>query len=95
LKKEFLKISEEILEISEKYRNLNSDKADEIADLFQELFVVFLSLVKNSGKSKAEVKETIYNVLFGEVVSKNKDSLTFNNIDMDLLDEIKSSISEL
>jgi len=94
MKKEFLKISEEILELSEKYRDLEDSKADDIADIFQEMFIVFLSIIKSykDGVSKEELKETVYNVLFGEV---KKYDINLNNIDIDLLNEIKSSINDL
>jgi pyruvate-formate lyase len=94
MKKEFLKISQEILDVSEKYRDLDDPRANDIADLFQEIFIAYLSIIKSykDGVSKEELKETIYNVLFGEV---KKYDINLNNIDMDLLNEIKSSINDL
>ena len=94
MKKEFLKISQEILDVSEKYRDLDDPRANDIADLFQEIFIAYLSIIKSykDGVSKEELKETIYNVLFGEV---KKYDINLNNVDMDLLNEIKSSINNL
>jgi alkylhydroperoxidase/carboxymuconolactone decarboxylase family protein YurZ len=61
------------------------------------MFVVFLSTIKEAkeGSTEQELRETIYNIMFGEDNKLKTNGITFNNIDLELLNEIKSSINDL
>jgi hypothetical protein len=95
MKKDFLKISEEVLELAQEYKDL--ENGDIIVDIFNNMFVVFLSTVKEAkeGSTEQELRETIYNIMFGEDNKLKTNGITFNNIDLELLNEIKSSIDDL
>lgn len=95
MKKDFLKISEEVLELAQEYKDLKN--GDTIVDIFNNMFIVFLSIVKEAkeGSSEQELRETIYNIMFGEDNKLKTNGITFNNIDLELLNEIKSSIDDL
>jgi hypothetical protein len=95
MKKDFLKISEEVLELAQEYKDL--ENGDIIVDIFNNMFVVFLSTVKEAkeGSTEQELRETIYNIMFGEDNKLKTNGITFNNIDLELLNEIKSSINDL
>jgi len=95
MKKDFLKISEEVLELAQEYKDLKN--GDTIVDIFNNMFIVFLSTVKEAkeGSSEQELRETIYNIMFGEDNKLKTNGITFNNIDLELLNEIKSSIDDL
>jgi hypothetical protein len=95
MKKDFLKISEEVLELAQEYKDL--ENGDIIVDIFNNMFVVFLSTIKEAkeGSTEQELRETIYNIMFGEDNKLKTNGITFNNIDLELLNEIKSSINDL
>ena len=94
MKKEFLEISNEILDLNNQYREIDEN----IADAFEEMFFIFLAVVKEyqGGSSKEALKNTIYNILFQDSRTPGFDpNMNFNNVDHDLLSKIKKQITDL
>ena len=104
MKKDFKKVSEEIIEVAKAYEDISP----EISRTFEICFVSFLSVVK-SCKNPYDVKKVIFETLFNEKMNEPQNMQNMQNtcsqgfnpdadiqgVSLDLLNDLKKNINKV